>query len=68
MASLSEEADIHEAYHSAIVDYVRRFVMEAKSEDLNYKTMRFDRFESDVINAFRFLRRQRQPRVIKVVR
>lgn len=68
MVSLSEEVDIHEAYHSAIVDYVRRFVMEAKSGDLNHKTMRFDRFEADVINTFRFLRRQRQPRVIKVVR
>lgn len=68
MVSLTEEVGINEAYHSAIVDYIRRFVMEAKSEDLNYKTMRFDRFEADVTNTFRFLRRKRQPRTIKVVR
>lgn len=68
LKSLDEEPDIHEAYHGAIVDYLREFAMSAKSEDPRSKTMLYERFERDVTNTFHFLRRQRQPRTIKVVR
>lgn len=68
MRSLDEEPDTHSAYHSAIVDYLRRFAIEAKAEEPNQKAMHYDRFEADVTKTFMFLRRKRQPRAVKVVR
>lgn len=67
MENLSDEPDIHRVFHQAIVDYLREFAVQsfASFED---KSPNFEIFETSVSRAFSFMRRQRQPRQIRVVR
>lgn len=67
LENLSEEPDIHRVFHQSLVEYLREFASQSFAE-FGEKNPDFTMFETSANKAFSFLRRQRQPRQIKVVR
>lgn len=68
LENLEDEPNIHEAYHGSLVEYLRRFVIEATSGEPKEKVGYYEVFERDVVNVFQMLRRRRVPKKIEVIR
>ncbi len=68
LESLDEEPEIHQAYHSSLVEYLRRFVLEATSKEPQNKIGYYESFERNVLGVYQMLSRRRVPKQIEVIR